>query len=102
MTDDPLLNLPEQERLVFEAFTRVATGRDYEAVVGAAVNVLINVIRQTEPTRADAEAHWNELVGRGKTLLLDHHYDSVTGKRRNVFPHTQVVRMSLVDGSGDR
>jgi hypothetical protein len=102
MTDDPLLNLPEQERLVFEAFTQAATGRNYDAVVGAAINILINVIRQTEPTRADAEAHWNELVGRGKTLLLDNHYDSVTGKRRNVFPHTQVVRMSLVDDSGDR
>jgi hypothetical protein len=102
MTDDPLLNLPEQERRVFEAFTQAATGHDYEAVAGAAVNVLINVIRQLESTRAEAEAHWDELVGRGKTLLLDNHYDSVTGKRRNVFPHTQVVRMPLLDGSGDR
>jgi hypothetical protein len=102
MSDDPLLNLIDQERLLFEAFKQAAIDRDYDVVVGAAINVIVNAIRQAEPTRTDAEAHWNEMVGRGKTLLLDHHYDSVTGKRRNVFPYTQTIHMPLVDGSGDR
>lgn len=92
---DPLLGLPEQERLLYEAFNLASRGKNYDAAMGAAINIIVNVIRQMEPSRASAEARYNELFGRGKTILLDRHYDSVTGKRRNVFPHTQVVQMAF-------
>jgi hypothetical protein len=99
MTDDPLMNLPEQERLLFEAFTKAATGQNYDAVVGAAINVIVNAIRQEYATRNEAHARYDLLFARGKTLLLEQHYDRVTGKRRSVFPYRQTIHMPLV---GDR
>lgn len=92
---DPLLGLPEQERMLFEVFGRACAGKNVDAVYGAAINILINAIRQMEGTRREAEARWDELFGRGKSLLLDRHYDVVTGRRRNVFAHTQVINFPL-------
>jgi hypothetical protein len=91
--NDPLIGLPEQERALFDAFRQAAAGKNVDAVIGASLNMLINVIRQMEPTRKEAEARFDMLFGRAKTLLIDKHYDSVTGKRRTVFPFTQVVSM---------
>jgi hypothetical protein len=93
--NDPLLKLPEQEKELFEAFRQLANKKPLDAVYGAAINVIVNAIRQVEGTRAGAEARYDELFGKGKTLLLDKHYDSVTGRRRSVFPFTQVVKMPL-------
>ena len=64
-------------------------------MIGAAINILINVIRQMEPTRKEAEARWDMLFGRGKTLLLDRHYDSVTGRKKTIFPFTQQISMGF-------
>lgn len=93
MVSDPLRNLQGQEQILFDAFTMASTGKNVDAVMGAAVNVLMNAIRQNYPTRDGAEQKIDELFGRAKTLLLANHYDSVTGKRRSVIPHTQIVRM---------
>lgn len=93
MSGDPFVGLPEQERALFDAFTRASAGKNVDAVIGASINILINVLRQMEPTRKEAEARYDMLFGRGKTLLLDRHYDSVTGKRKTVFPFTQVVKL---------
>lgn len=92
---DPLLGLPEQERLIYEAYKKLAAGKNVECVMGACINIMINAIRQMEPTRAEAEARWDMFFGRGKTLLIDRHYDSVTGKRKTIFPFTQVVRLAF-------
>jgi hypothetical protein len=94
MVSDPLKNLPAQEKMLFEMFTRYSTGFNLDAVMGAAVNVLINAIRMAYPKRDGAEAKMSELFGRGMQMLLHNHYDSTTGLRRNVFPHTQIVRMA--------
>jgi hypothetical protein len=94
MSGDPFVGLPEQERFLFDQFKQAAAGKNVDAVIGAAINILINVLRQMEPTRKEAEARWDMLSGRGKTLLLDRHYDSVTGKRKTIFPFTQVVKMA--------
>lgn len=83
-----------QEEMLFRIFSHAATGKNADAVMGAAVNMIMNAIRQNYPLRKDAEAKITELFGRAKELLLANHYDSVTGKRRSVFPHTQVVRMA--------
>jgi hypothetical protein len=92
MNPDPLLGLPEQERLLFKAFKQASAGKNVDAVLGAALNIVINTIRQMEPTRAEAEARYDALFGRAKTLLLERNYDSVTGKRRTIFPFTQVIK----------
>lgn len=93
MSRDPFIGLPEQERALFDAFRKAAAGKNVDAVIGASINMLVNVLRQMEPTRKEAEARFDMLFGRGKSLLLDRHYDSVTGKRKTVFPFTQVVVM---------
>jgi hypothetical protein len=95
MNPDPLIGLPDQERLLFDAFKQASAGKNVDAVYGAAINIIINAVRQMEPTRAEAEARWDMLFGRGKTLLLDRNYDSVTGRRKTIFPFTQSVRMPL-------
>jgi hypothetical protein len=94
LNPDPLLGLPDQERLLFDAFKQASAGKNVDAVLGAALNIVINTIRQMEPTRAEAEARYDALFGRAKTLLIDRHYDSVTGKRRTIFPFTQQVKMA--------
>lgn len=93
MNADPLLGLPEQERLLFDAFKQASAGKNVDAVLGAALNIVINTIRQMESTRAEAEARYDALFGRAKTLLLERNYDSVTGRRRTIFPFTQQMRM---------
>jgi len=91
---DPFKGLPEQERALFNVFKQAAAGKNVDAVIGASINLLINVLRQMESNRKEAEARWDMLFGRGKTILLDH-YDAVTGRRRSVFPFTQQVKMPL-------
>jgi hypothetical protein len=91
--DDPLRNLPQQEEMLFREFTRIGDGKALDAVMGACINMIVNCIRQSFGKRADAEAKFDELFGKGKQILLHNHYDSVTGVRRNVFPHTQIVAM---------
>jgi|SRR6516225_2445527 len=91
MTEDPLKKLPAQEEMLFNQFTKLADGKDLDAVMGASINMLVNAIRMTAAKRRDAEAKYDEITGTGKQLLLHNHYDSVTGLRRNVFPHTQIL-----------
>jgi hypothetical protein len=92
MNPDPLMNAPDQAaRQLFEAYQKLSSGRTADSVIGAAVNILINAIRQMEPFRKDAEARWDAIFGRGKTILMDH-YDPVTGRKKSVIPHTQIVK----------
>jgi hypothetical protein len=95
MNVDPLRSAQGQEKLLFDIFATAANGKNADAVMGAALNIILNAIRQNYPKRADAEAKINELFGRATQLLLADSYDSVTGLRRTVTPITQVVRMPL-------
>jgi predicted outer membrane lipoprotein len=63
-------------------------------VNGAAANIIINAMRQEHPTRAAAERAFDDLFGRMKALLLDH-YDA-SGRKKGVFPYTQVVQPLLL------
>src|SRR5262245_38329085 len=91
---DPLGSLRGQEEMLFRVFGSAATGKNADAVMGAAINIIANCIRQNYPLRKDAEAKITELFGKAAQLLLANHYDSVTGKRRTVHPFTQIVRMA--------
>ena len=88
---DPLMSDNPTEREQFERIAHQLTGMPLELARKIAVNLLVNVIRQSVPERKDAEAMINEMFARAKTLLLEQHYDSVTGRRRTVFPFTQVI-----------
>jgi hypothetical protein len=87
---------PDQE--LFEAMAKLCRGRPLDHVLSAASNLLVNALRQEVMLRKEAEAIIDELFAKAKTLLIDQHYDPVTGKRRNVFPFTQTLEMPFHDG----
>jgi hypothetical protein len=76
---------------VFEQTILRCQGLPNDLVYNIAINILVNAIRMTVSERKQAEALIDDLYGRTKTLLLEYHYDSVTGKRRTLFPFTQKV-----------
>jgi hypothetical protein len=94
--NDPIRSGPPSHIELFEAFAKLADGKNVDAVLGAAVNVIVNAIRQNVALRRDAEAAFDTLFGRAKTILINEHYDAVTGKRRSVLPFTQVIRAAAV------
>jgi hypothetical protein len=85
------MNDPLGGDVLFKQVAALLNGVSSEIACVMAVNLLVNAIRQSVPYRKDAEAIIDELMGRAKTLLLDKHYDAVTGQRRSVFPFTQVI-----------
>lgn len=92
---DPLLGTgPDQQRSLFDAFSHAAGQHPVEDVIGASVNMLVNAIRQTYPQRNMAEARWLDLAGRIRELMLSH-YDSVTGRRKSIFPFDQIISVPL-------
>src|SRR5262245_64245899 len=93
---DPL-DTEGAERELFDAIAKLLVGRPNHVVQSVGMNLIVNSIRQSTGTRVKAEATFDELFGRGKTVLLDVHYDPVTGNRRSVFPFTQVVQMPFND-----
>jgi hypothetical protein len=95
VTKDPLvLATPNRQRELFDRMSKTADGYSAEDVIGAAANMLINAIRQSQPTRRQAEVRFDELFGRSKQVLVDH-YDTL-GRKRGVFPYDQVIEMPLV------
>jgi hypothetical protein len=96
---DPLTQ--QDGAALFEKVCQLISGVPLNITRDIAVSILINSIRQGARKRSDAEAAINEIFGRAKTLLLDVHYDSVTGNPRAVFPYTQVITPPLhVEPSG--
>lgn len=93
-TKDPLLlATPDYTRELFNRFSKAADGFSAEDAIGAAANVLINAIRQSQPTRAQAEKRFDELFGRSKQVLVNH-YDTI-GRKRGIFPYDQVIEMDV-------
>ncbi len=89
--NDPLKSTHPGEQELFGKVATLLNGVPVEMARSIAVNLLVNAIRQAVPYRKEAEAIIDELMGRAKTLLLDKHYDAVTGQRRSVIPFTQVI-----------
>jgi hypothetical protein len=95
---DPLIEQrSDHGRELFEKITAVASGFSYDDVLNAATNLLINAIRQQEPTAREAESAFDQIVARTKGILLELHYDAATGKRKSVFAHHQVIRMPFFE-----
>jgi len=93
---DPL-DIVGNERELFDAIAKLVVGKPNHVVWCVGMNLIVNAIRQSTGTRALAEAQFNELFGQGKSVLLDQHYDPVTGHRRSVFPFTQVIKPPFHD-----
>lgn len=93
---DPLREQVDAERELFTALGRMTTGYTCEQVAAVAVNLLVNALRQKHAKRQEAEKAFNELVARGRDILLDKHYDAL-GNRRSVFPFHQTIEMKTAD-----
>lgn len=86
---------PSAQRELFDRFSRAADGFSAQDTVGAAVNILLNALRQVHPTRVAAELAFDDMFGRSKALLVDH-YDSL-GRKRGLFPYHQTIEVEHFD-----
>jgi hypothetical protein len=94
---DPLLQTgPEKQRALFDAYVEVSRGFPTEDVIGATMNLLVNALRQAHGNRRQADERMSEVSQRLRSILMEH-YDPVTGRRRSIFPFTQVVEMPRFD-----
>jgi len=94
--DTLLTHSSDAQRQLLQRLVAQCAGASTDVVLGAALNLFVNAIRQAYPNRLHAERRYSELTGQGKELLLNF-YDSVTGKRRSTFAHTQFVNATHID-----
>jgi hypothetical protein len=86
-------NAREALAAIFPMFERMGAG---EAVANdVAANVIVNALRQTYPTHAEADRKLDELMARVKTILADQY--QADGRRRGVFAYDQVINVPHVD-----
>jgi hypothetical protein len=98
---DPILKSgPELALDLLRAFGKQATGYPRDVVTDAAVNLILNNIREACSTRKQAGDSFDQLMTKVKELLLGHHYDAM-GRRRNIFPYTQNISVPLIDLNDD-
>src|SRR5215467_1675347 len=92
---DPLIEAVENAagvKQIWEALNRAMDGKiPIHEVYMLAVNLIVHGIRMTTPQRREAEFVVDDLLRRAKNLTLEH-YDSVTGKRRVLFPYSQMIK----------
>jgi hypothetical protein len=93
---DPLGAVPDAGHALFKELSAQCSQFPLPAVINGCSALLLNAIRQRNTTRTEAEADFNEMYGRMKSLLLAH-YDGVSGKRRSIFPHHQIIEPPFVD-----
>jgi hypothetical protein len=91
--NDPLHNVDAASRELFKLFGQVANQFPRDAVVGAAINTLVNAVRQSHASRDKALGRVDEIAAIMKRII-DNHYDPVTNGRRNVFPFHQIMEMT--------
>jgi hypothetical protein len=58
---------------------------------------VIHALRQGFPTRMQAERMFDELMNKMKGILIEKHYDSVTGRRKPTFAWDQSIVMPFND-----
>jgi hypothetical protein len=93
---DPLKDCDETRRELFGRFSKASNGFSQRDVIYAAVNLILNAVRQSCMKQKDAEAMLDEMMAHAKRTLLDQHYFP-SGMRRNVFPFHQTIEAPPVD-----
>lgn len=88
---DPLTKVADTEHELFKRFSDVARGFPLEAVLGAALNMILNALRQSYKTRKSADDALVELHQKSRSMLSDH-FDH-RGERRSVFPFHQIIEL---------
>ena len=93
---DPLLAAGSQaEHELFRAICRLCAGFPQDVVRNVAGNLLINSIRQDKAQWPQAEAEMSEQLNRLMGLLKSH-YDTVSGRKKGVFPYDQTINVPLL------
>lgn len=93
---DPLaLRSSDNGRELFKQFSAMANGFTNADVLNAAINLVVNCIRQSQATRMGAMSRSDQIAAQVKQAL-DGCYDNA-GNRRNVFAFDQNVNVDLVD-----
>lgn len=92
---DPIRKIGENQRELFDRFSKLADGFTADDVINAGANILINALRQAYPTRDRAEARFNELFGKTKQLLMDH-YDGTGRRKAGIFPFNQTIHAEFI------
>ena len=90
MTLDPLNSAPAGARELFGNLSKVCHGFNNDDIIIAALNLVINAVRQNRARRDDAAELYDGAVTRGRHILLEEHYDAA-GRRRGVYPFHQVI-----------
>jgi chorismate mutase len=98
-TDPLAAAVADRERELFKILSRVCAQNQMtpEQVANVALNLVCNAVRQGFPTKMQAERAYDEIVARMKGVLLDQHYDAVTGRRRHNFAWDQNIVMPFND-----
>jgi hypothetical protein len=93
---DPLIKAgPEAQRELFNRFSAVAAqGFTTDDAICAAMNIIINAVRQKSATWPEAERAYDEMFGRSKQVLANH-YDSL-GRKKGIFPYDQTITVDLI------
>jgi hypothetical protein len=97
---DPLTQVPDHARLLFERFAAASEGFPADAVAGAALNLLINALRQRHGTWQQAEQAFDEYLGKSKQILKDCY--GMSGRRNGIFPFDQTIAIDLLDENAKR
>lgn len=95
LTDPMVQATPKSELELFRRFGKEANGFTQEQVMGAALNLIVNALRQRHDKRKGAFEDYEQLTTKARGILAAH-YDSL-GKRRNVFPFHQTIEMPMFD-----
>lgn len=92
---DPLHQQADAEKFLFSALAKVASGFTAEQVVGAALNLVVNAIRQANASEKGALDAADQAHAAMRKILIAH-YDNA-GKRRNIFPFHQMIEVPHLD-----
>jgi hypothetical protein len=92
---DPLTNAPEPARELHARFGRIADGFQADDVINAALNIMINTLRQRYPKKKDADEAVDRLLAKTRQALADHYF--ANGSRRSIFPFHQVIEVPFLD-----
>jgi hypothetical protein len=88
---DPLHGaMEDREVQVLRDIGKALHGVPLEACANVGMNLTITAVRQAFSTWSEAEKHMKNLQGRQMQVLKDH-YDSVSGRKKGVFPYDQVI-----------
>lgn len=92
---DPLTKCPEPARELHARFGKIADGFASDDVINAALNIMINTLRQRFPKKKDADEAVDRLLAKTRQALDSHYF--ANGSRRSIFPFHQVIEVPFLD-----